>query len=100
MKAEADTAGLDALRARMLAAPLGPETQERGEVLAVSDGIAQVSGLASARLGEVLRFEGGKLGFVLALDQDVIQAVFLDPMAGVEAGSTVERGGALMRVPV
>jgi F-type H+-transporting ATPase subunit alpha len=100
MKARTDTAALNELRARMLAVPLGPEAQERGEVLAVSDGIAQVSGLASARMGEVLRFESGKLGYVLALDEDVIQAVFLDPMEGVEAGSAVERSGALLRVPV
>jgi len=100
MNARTDSAALDELRARMLAVPLGPEAQERGQVLAVSDGIAQVSGLASVRMGEVLQFKGGKLGYVLALDEDIVQAVFLDPMQGVEAGSLVERSGALMRVPV
>ncbi len=81
-------------------APLGAEAEERGEVGEVADGIARVSGLPSARLGEVVLFEGGRRGFVLALEQDGFQAVFLDPMQGVAAGSAVERGGELLQVPV
>lgn len=88
------------IRAQLDGARLGAEARELGEVVKISDGIALVSGLPSARLGEIVVFEGGRRGFVLSLEDQVLQAVSLDPMEGVAAGSTVERGGELLQVPV
>ena len=92
--------GLEALKARVAAAQLGPETEETGTVTEIADGLAHVSGLPGARLGEVITFTGGARGFVLNLGEATLQVAFLDSMAGVDAGSTVTRTGQLLRVPV
>ncbi|MBU2963212.1 F0F1 ATP synthase subunit alpha [Citreicella sp. C3M06] len=92
--------GLDALKSRVTAASLGPEARETGTVTEIADGLAHVSGLPGARLGEVLEFTGGARGFVLNLDETTLQAAFLDATAGIEAGSTVTRTGELVSVPV
>ena len=41
---------------------LAPEALSVGRVEEIADGVALVSGLPEARLGELLRFEGGRLG--------------------------------------
>jgi len=71
-----------------------------GHVLRIADGIAVVSGLAQARLHELLRFQHGRMGFVLSLDEDTLAAVLLDDDGGVEAGSEVFGTGEVLRVPV
>ena len=92
--------GLEVLKARVAAAALGPDAQETGTVVEVADGLAYVAGLPGARLGEVLEFQTGARGFVLNLEETELQAAFLDPMTGVEAGGEVSRTGHLLRVPV
>ena len=82
------------------AAPLGPEASERGTVLSLADGIARVAGLPGAGLNEALIFDTGARGFVLSLEEDALHAAFLDPAAGVKAGSRVRRSGAVLSVPV
>jgi len=79
---------------------LAPEAESVGIVERVGDGIALVSGLPQARLNELLRFEGGRLGFALTLDADTIGAVLLDDGEAIEAGSRVTRTGEVVRVPV
>lgn len=92
--------GLEALKSRVAATQLGPESQETGTVTEIADGLAHVSGLPGARLGEVIVFTGGARGFVLNLDETMLQAAFLDPTEGIEAGSAVTRTGELLSVPV
>ncbi|MDE3174665.1 MAG: F0F1 ATP synthase subunit alpha [Pseudomonadota bacterium] len=92
--------GFDALKARVAAAALGPEASERGELTEIADGLAHVAGLPGAQLGEILTFATGARGFVLNLDENALQAAFLDPMAGIGAGSQVTRTGRLTSVPV
>jgi F-type H+-transporting ATPase subunit alpha len=82
------------------AAKLGPEAEETGTVTEIADGLAHVSGLPGARLGEVILFTGGVRGFVLNLDEATLQAALIDPMTGIEAGSRVTRTGQLVAVPV
>ncbi len=79
---------------------LAPEAETVGVVERVADGIAFVSGLPEARLDELLRFEGGRLGFALTLDADVIAAVLLDDGEAIEAGTRVTGTGEVVRVPV
>ncbi|MDB5785864.1 F0F1 ATP synthase subunit alpha [Caballeronia mineralivorans] len=71
-----------------------------GRVEHVSDGIASVSGLPDVRLNELLRFEGGRLGFALTLDADAIGAVLLDDGDAISAGSRVTGTGQVVDVPV
>ena len=79
---------------------LGPSVETVGRVESVGDGIAFVSGLPDARLNELLRFEGRRLGFALALEADRISAVLLDEGAAIEAGAKVMGTGEVVRTPV
>ncbi len=79
---------------------LGPEAEAIGRVTQIADGLVHISGLGSARLGELLAFEDGSRAFVLNLDVDSLQAAMLDPGVEVEAGDPVHRTHALASIPV
>lgn len=81
-------------------ARLGPRTEHRGRVEEISDGVAMISGLRDVRLDEVLRFEGGQVGFARVLDPDLIGSVLLDSATDVEAGDAVFGTGEVVNVPV
>ena len=80
--------------------PLGAQATGIGHVMRAADGIAVVSGLAQARLHELLRFENDRMGFALALEEHALDAVLLDDAASVAAGSVVRGTGEVLRVPV
>ena len=79
---------------------LGVRSVGMGHVERIADGIAVVSGLAQARLHELLRFQHDRMGFVLSLDENTLDAVLLDDDGSVEAGSVVLGTGEVLRVPV
>ncbi|MGA0585554.1 F0F1 ATP synthase subunit alpha [Dyella sp. KRB-257] len=79
---------------------LGVRSVGMGHVERIADGIAVVSGLAQARLHELLRFQHDRMGFVLSLDEYTLDAVLLDDDGSVEAGSVVLGTGEVLRVPV
>ncbi|GAB4363766.1 MAG: F0F1 ATP synthase subunit alpha [Oricola sp.] len=79
---------------------LGPRAVPLGHVTQIADGLAHVSGLPSARFGELLSFDDGSRAFVLGLEADSLQAAMLDPATGIEAGARVRRTHALVDVPV
>jgi F-type H+-transporting ATPase subunit alpha len=81
-------------------ATLGPRTEYKGRVEEIGDGVAMISGLRDVRLDEVLRFEGGQVGFARVLDPDLIGCVLLDAATDVEAGDAVFGTGEVARVPV
>jgi F-type H+/Na+-transporting ATPase subunit alpha len=91
---------LDDARRRVQSAPLGPVAEQVGRVARIGDGIAEISGLPNVRLGEIVRFERGHVGFAATLDRDVLGCVFLDDSATVEAGDIVHGTGEVTRVPV
>jgi F-type H+/Na+-transporting ATPase subunit alpha len=93
-------AWLDDARRRVNAAPLGPVAEQVGRVERIADGIAEISGLPDVRLGELMRFERGHVGFAATLDRDALGCVFLDDPAAVEAGDVVHGTGEVTRVPV
>lgn len=82
---------------RVAGASLGPSIEAWGHVQTVADGIAMVSGLASVRLDEVLRFQHGQLGFAQTLDRDLIGCVLLDDAEAVKAGDEVRGSGEVVR---
>ena len=79
---------------------LAPQADAVGRVERVGDGIALVSGLPDTCLNELLRFDGGRMGFALTLDVDTMGAVLLDHGEAIEAGSRVTGTGEVVRVPV
>ncbi|MDF1856556.1 F0F1 ATP synthase subunit alpha [Pseudooceanicola sp.] len=81
-------------------ASFGPRTEHRGRVEEVGDGVAMISGLRDVRLDEVLRFQGGQVGFARVLDPDLIGCVLLDAASDVEAGDMVFGTGEVVNVPV
>ncbi len=91
---------LDRGRAAVAGAALGPRVETRGVVESVADGVALVSGLPQTKLSELLRFEGSRLGFALALERDRIAAVLLDDFEEISAGSAVQGTGETARAPV
>jgi F-type H+-transporting ATPase subunit alpha len=85
---------------RIAQARIGPAIEEFGRVETIGDGIAMISGLPSARLDEVLRFERGQLGFVQTLDRNLIGCVVLDDAETIEAGDMVRGTAEVIRIPV
>src|SRR5579863_3264269 len=79
---------------------LAPEALSVGRVEEIADGVARVSGLPEARLGELLRFEGGRLGYALSLEPETINAAILDEAEAIGVGSQVVATGEAARVPV
>ncbi len=79
---------------------LGPRAEHKGQVEEIGDGVAMISGLRNVRLDEVLRFEGGQVGFARVLDPDLIGCVMLDAATDVEAGDAVYGTGEVIKVPV
>ena len=80
-----------------------PETASReevGTVVTSGDGIARVEGLPSAMANELLRFSNGVLGIALNLDVREIGVVVLGNSEGIEEGSTVQRTGEILSVPI
>ncbi|OCC25039.1 F0F1 ATP synthase subunit alpha [Croceicoccus estronivorus] len=87
-------------RQRLAALPLNATAETAGKVTHIADGIAMVSGLPDARLGELLKFDGGQTGFAMALDRDIIGTVLFDSTGGIDAGTRVTGTGEVLRVPV
>ena len=99
MLAELDFWLSDARR-RVKSTPLGPTAEQVGRVKRIADGIALISGLPGVRLGELVRFERGHVGFAATLDRDSLGCVFLDDPEAIEAGDIVHGTGDVTRVPV
>ena len=76
------------------------EPQSIGSVRSVEDGIATVSGLASAFYGEILLFENGVKGMAQNLDRDEIGCILFGDDADVAQGTPVRRTGRVAGIPV
>jgi F-type H+-transporting ATPase subunit alpha len=76
------------------------EVTDRGAVLQVGDGVAIVGGLRGVRSQELVRFEIGIEGIAFNLLEDAVGCLLLGPEAEIAEGSTVERTGRALQVPV
>ncbi|SON55130.1 ATP synthase subunit alpha [Hartmannibacter diazotrophicus] len=95
-----DSDWLDRKLERLDSITLGSSAASVGRVEQIGDGIATVSGLPEAKLGEVLTFENDVSGFVLSLDRATMSVVLLDEGVNVGAGSSVTASGHVLHVPV
>lgn len=77
-----------------------PAIEHVGTVTYVGDGVARVSGLDTAMIGELIKFPGGVLGMVLNLDDNEVGCVILGPYDHIAEDQTVRATGRIMEVPV
>jgi F-type H+-transporting ATPase subunit alpha len=76
------------------------ESDEVGTVISIGDGIADIYGLKSAMLGELLLFPGDVYGMVMNLNADDVGAVLLGDDLSIKEGDTVKRTHRVVEVPV
>ena len=76
------------------------KTAEVGEIITIGDGIALVSGLENAMLGEILQFPNGVLAMALNLEEDAVGAVLMGDAGSIKEGDTVKRTGKVISLPV
>jgi F-type H+-transporting ATPase subunit alpha len=77
---------------------IGLVIEEYGEIAAVADGIAWISGLPSAKRGELLSMADGSLALADQLDEHKIGAILLDASRDIVAGSQVRRTGRRLTI--
>lgn len=91
---------LDILRAELASFSGGVHEEHVGTVLSVADGVARISGLATAMSQEMLMFGENILGVALNLEEGMVGAMILGDSAGVKAGDTVKSTGRILSIPV
>jgi F-type H+-transporting ATPase subunit alpha len=78
----------------------GLRINEQGSVVSVGDGIAWISGLPSAAMDDILAFADGSKAMVFDLTEELIGAVLLHDTEALTAGTTVQRTGRTLSLPV
>ena len=76
------------------------EMTETGKVILVGDGIARVYGLTNCMANELLKFEDGSFGMAQNLEEDTVSVAVLSNKNSIREGSSVERTGQVLSVPV
>jgi len=76
------------------------EEVDVGTVLEVGDGIARVSGLASAMANELLAFPHGVMGIAFNLEVDEVGIILMGDDTLISEGDTVHSTGQIASVPV
>ncbi len=71
-----------------------------GSIEKIGDGIAALSGLSNAKLGEVLEFPGGTKGLVLNLQTSQVGAILLGDYTHLKEGDEAKLTGQVLEVPV
>ena len=76
------------------------EARDVGTVIALTDGICRIHGLADVQYGEMIEFPGSSFGLALNLEQDAVGAVILGDYKHISEGDTVKTTGRILEVPV
>ncbi len=78
----------------------GLRISERGSVVSVGDGIVWITGLPSAAMDDVLVLSDGSRAMVFDLTRELIGAILLHQTDKLTAGTSVQRSGRTLSVPV
>jgi len=78
----------------------GVRISERGSVVSVGDGIVWIKGLPSAAMDDILTFADGSRAMVFDLTRELIGAILLHQTDALTAGTSVQRSGMTLSVPV
>ena len=76
----------------------GLRVTERGQVVAVGDGIVWIEGLPTASMDELLQFEDGSRALVFQLEREVVGAILLEQSHGLAAGSVAWHAGEQLAI--
>jgi len=85
------------------AAPVGaftPQATEVGTVVAIGDGIAEVTGLNHVRPDELIRLPDGLYGLASSIARDRVGVILLGHEEGLRIGADALRTGRAIDVPV
>lgn len=75
------------------------KNQEIGYIDSLSFGIAKVSGLPNAKVGEMVITESNKIGIVHGIKRNFVEALILDPL-NLKVGERVTRTGEKFKIKV
>ncbi len=75
------------------------EERTEGTVVAVTDGIVRIHGLADVISGEMIEFPGNIFGMALNLERDSVGAVVLGDYKQISEGDKVKCTGNILEVP-
>src|SRR3990172_2741957 len=90
----------DLIKARIEKFEAKAEARNVGTVVALTDGIARIHGLADVMQGEMIEFPGDTFGLALNLERDSVGAVIMGEYTHISEGDTVKTTGRIMEVPV
>jgi F-type H+-transporting ATPase subunit alpha len=90
----------DLIRQRIQNFDTKAEARDVGTIIALTDGIVRIHGLADVQYGEMVEFPGGTMGLALNLEQDSVGAVVLGDYKHISEGDTAKTTGRILEVPV
>lgn len=76
------------------------KTENVGTVEKFYDGVARISGLSQAMMGELIDFSNGSTGVVLNLDEEYVSVILLDRATDLKEGDTAKTTGTLLSIKV
>jgi F-type H+-transporting ATPase subunit alpha len=88
------------IRERIQKFDVKAEARDVGTIIALTDGIVRIHGLADVQYGEMIEFPGGSFGLALNLEQDSVGAVILGDYKHLSEGDTAKTTGRILEVPV
>jgi len=77
-----------------------PESVTVGKIILVGDGVAQVSGLAEVKMGEMVDFGNNTYGMAINLTHDAVGCILFGSGTNLREGDLVKSTGRIMEVPV
>ncbi len=77
-----------------------PRLEEGGQVIAIGNGIARVSGLSGVQADELVEFPGLVTGIAFNLDPHEVGVIMLGGSEGIVSGDRVRRTGRVVDIPV
>ncbi len=88
------------IRTAVRKTPVGLSVKESGEIISLSAGTAEVSGIGTAKMNELLVFKGNALAMVQTLHRDRVGVVFLTNAAHLKAGDKARRTNRVLSIGV
>ena len=90
----------DIIKQRIDQLDVSSEARNEGTVVAVTDGIIRIHGLADVMYGEMIEFDDGIYGMALNLERDSVGAVVLGDYKSIAEGQSCRCTGRILEVPV